>query len=161
MQRQRSSASSSRRDRTPDVLPQQYVLPSDDRGMFSHQFTRQLSTSPPPFSYNALPSVENGGISNYPHASSYCSLPGNGLDMQLYPQYLPPMQQNYQDVSSLTTPPLKQEYYNDDESNPFSMSYATMAGIEISAAQSYPYVSHHRPQYPRNYIQPQWPPNAG
>lgn len=167
VQRQRSSGSQVRRDRTPDILPQQYVLPSEDRGMFSHQFTRQLSTSPPPFSYGSLSAVENATYSNYPQNASYCSLPGNGMDMQLYPQYLPPIQQNYHHVPSITTPPIKQEYY-DDDMNPFSMSYATMAGIDVSAAQSYQvsspaYVSNmpRRPQLPRSYSQLPWPPNAG
>lgn len=158
VQRSKSSSSQSRRDRTPDVLPQQYVLPSEDRGMFSHQFTRQMSTSPPPFSYSSLSAVENANYSNYPHASSYCNLPSSGLDMQLYPQYLPSTQQNYQDISSLTTPPIKQEYYNDDEANPFSMSYATMAGIEISAAQSYPYTPPLSDSF--DYCQAESPPDS-
>ena len=163
-QRQRSSSNQIRHDRTPEVLNQQYHLQSDDRGMFSQQFTRQMSTSPPPFSYSSLPTTESNGYSSYPQTASYCSMPGNGMDMPLYQQYLPPMQQSYQHVvPSMTTPPIKQEYYNDDEMSPFSMSYASMAGVEVSAAQSYQdvaaYVSTkpHHPPYQRSWSYPQWP----
>lgn len=167
-QRQRSSSNQIRRDRTPEVFAQHYVLPSDDRSMFSQQFTRQMSTSPPPFSYSSLVTSESGGYSTYPQTASYCSMPGNGMDMQLYPQYLPPIQQGYQHVvPSMTTPPIKQEYYGDDDMNPFSMSYASMAGVDLSAAQSYhdmaAYVSTrpHLPSYQRSQSYPQWPTNTG
>ena len=165
-QRQRSSSNHIRGDRTPETVHQQYVLPSDDRGMFSQQFTRQMSTSPPPFSYGSLPSTEAAGYSTYPGTASYCTIP-SGMDMQFYPQYLPPIQHSYQHtVPSMTTPPIKQEYYHDDEMSPFSMSYATMAGVDVSAAQSYQdvpaYVSrHHPPPFNRSYSYPQWPTNSG
>jgi hypothetical protein len=90
------------------------------------------------------------------------------MDMSLYPQYLQSLPQHYQHVvPSMTTPPIKQEYYNDDEINPFSMSYASMAGVDVSTTHSsYPdsmaaYVSRQPPQYQRSYSYPQWPTNTG
>ena len=167
-QRQRANSNQVRRDRTPEVLTQQYVLPSDDRSMFSQQFTRQMSTSPPPFSYSSLTTTGGSNYSTYSQAASYCALPSSGMDMPLYPQYLPPIQQNYQHViPSMTTPTIKQEYYHDDEMSPFSMSYASMAGVDVSAAQSYQdlaaYVSTkpHRQPWPRSQTYPQWPMNTG
>lgn len=163
-QRQRSSSNQLRRDRTPEVFAQQYVLPSDDRSMFSQQYTRQLSTSPPPFSYATVPSNDATSYSTYPpQATGYYSMPGGRSDMALYPQYY----QSYQHVvPSMTTPPIKQEYYNEDDMSPFSLSYASMAGIDVSAAHSYPdmgaYVSS-RPQaappppFLRSHSYPQWP----
>ncbi|EMF16756.1 uncharacterized protein SEPMUDRAFT_145925 [Sphaerulina musiva SO2202] len=117
------------RHRTPDVLTQQYVLPSDDRGMFSQQFTRQLSTSPPPFTGHLALSqaAETIGYSTYP---AYC---GSGMDLPVYPQYMPPAQ-TYA-MQNLMHTPIKQEIYADDEVNPFSMSYASMAN-EITSYQS-------------------------
>ncbi|KXT08528.1 hypothetical protein AC579_5412 [Pseudocercospora musae] len=130
-QRQRPVSSRIRRDRTPDVLTQQYVLPSDDRSMFSQQYTRQLSTSPPPFSsYASMPSTESTAYASYP---SYC---GTGMDIPMYPQYLAPTQQTYA-MQSVVPPPIKQELYADDEVNPFSMSYASMAN-ETTHFQSIP-----------------------
>ena len=167
-QRQRSNSNQIRRDRTPEILNQHYVLPSDDRGMFSQQFTRQMSTSPPPFSYSSLPANEGSSYSTYSQTASYCGMPSSGMDVPLYPQYLPPVQQNYQHVvPSMTTPPIKQEYYHDDEMSPFSMSYASMAGVDVSAAQSYQdvaaYVSTkpHHPPYQRSFSYPRWPTNTG
>ena len=86
------------------------------------------------------------------------------MDMQYYPQYLPPIQQSYQHiVPSMTTPPIKQEYYHDDEMSPFSMSYATMAGVDVSANHSYPEIAAYvcKPPYNRSHSYPQWPTNSG
>ncbi|KAK5132920.1 hypothetical protein LTR08_008366 [Meristemomyces frigidus] len=130
-QRQRSNSNQRPRDRTPETLNQQYVLPTEDRSMFSQQFTRQLSTSPPPFSYGGLPTTDSMGYVSYPHASTYCT----GVDVPLYPQYLHPMQQSY--LPNTATPQVKQEFYGDDEMSPFSMSYASMAGMDVSVGQSY------------------------
>ena len=117
---------SSTRHRTPEFLNQQYVLPTEDRSMFSQQSTRELSTSPPPFSYNSLSTTDAIGYGSYPQANAY---------MPLYPQYLHPIQHSY--VANATAPQVKQEFYGDDEISPFSMSYASMAGMDVSAGQSY------------------------
>lgn len=93
-------------------------------------------------------------------------MPG-GMDMQFYPQYLPPMQQSYQHmVPSMGTPPIKQEYYQDDEMSPFSMSYATMAGVDVATAHSYQDIAAvstrpHHPPYNRSHSYPQWSTNSG
>jgi hypothetical protein len=166
--RHRSDSNQMRRDRTPEVLQQQYVLPTDDRGMFSQQYTRQMSTSPPPFSYSGLSTTDTTSYSTYPQTASYCTVPSNGMELPVYSQYLPPIHHYQHIVPSMTSPPIKQEYFNDDEINPFSMSYASMAGVDVSAANSYhdsvAYVSTmSRPQppsYQRSQSYPQWP-NTG
>lgn len=156
------------RERTPDVLPQQYILPSNDPGMFSQQSTRQLSTSPPPFSYGPFSSLD---VPSYTTASStvaYCSVDGSGMDMPLYPQYITGMSQSYQPiVPSMASPPIKEEYYNDDEMNPFSLSYASIAGVDVVTTQSYSdmsaYVSSRPHPLPLQRGRPQahWPPSTG
>ncbi|WPG99603.1 Hypothetical protein R9X50_00242100 [Acrodontium crateriforme] len=147
--RQRSNSNQITRSRTPEILSQQYGLPSDDRGMFSQQYTRQLSTSPPPFSYAAMPGTESMSFPPYQHNSNYCAVPVHGtnginagIDMSMYQQqqhqhhqqqYLPPIQQSY--MPSMSAPgAVKQEFYADDEMSPFSMSYASMAGVDVSSA---------------------------
>ena len=89
------------------------------------------------------------------------------MDMPLYSQYLPLGQPGY-GASSLATPPIKQEFYADDDMSPFSMSYASMAGVDVTAAQSYhdvtAYVSTkpHHPPFQRNHTYPSsWPANSG
>lgn len=55
---------------------------------------------------------------------------------------------------------MKQELFGDDDLNPFSMSYASMAGIDVSLAQSYQdvaaYVSTQpqRPEFQRSHTYP-------
>lgn len=128
--------------------------------MFSQQYTRQLSTSPPPFTHTTVPSNDTMGYAAYPQATGYYTMPAGRSDMQLYSQYY----QSYQHVVPNTaTPPIKQEYYNEDDMSPFSLSYASMAGIDIAATQSYQdmgaYVSSRPPAPPflRSQSYPQWP----
>ncbi|KAK2741079.1 hypothetical protein FQN55_008483 [Onygenales sp. PD_40] len=97
--------------------------------MFSHQSTRQLSASPPPaFSYPPYSYSENYSYSQYPQpdatyrapAVSYAAVP-------LSNYYTPPL-------SATQLPPFREHLYaEDDLITPFSMSYASMAGIDIPA----------------------------
>jgi hypothetical protein len=105
--------------------------------MFSEQFTRQLSTSPPPFSSCApIPSTESSTYANY---QPFCALPSAGW------QTYPATSQHTFATHNITSPPIKQEIFGDDDyNNPFSMSYASMAN-----EHSYPaYVSRQLPPYP-------------
>lgn len=123
--------------RTPDSSHAQYLgSNNDDRGMFTHQYTRQLSTSPPPFSYSTYPTEPY--YSTYPAPSAYPAIAYSAPEMPSYSPYLPPLSSAYTGALPSVVHPMKQEpYYGDDEMNPFSMSYASMAGIDISASQSY------------------------
>jgi hypothetical protein len=129
--RPRSTSSQLRRDHTPDIMAQTYVLPSsEDRGMFSQQYTRQLSTSPPPFSYASMSGNEaNANYATYSQPHAYCNMPPT-MDIPLYPSYIQPMHQAY--ANGIATPPIKQEFYAEDEVNPFSMSYASITGVDVS-----------------------------
>ncbi|RMX81747.1 hypothetical protein D0869_01662 [Hortaea werneckii] len=119
------------RDRTPEVLGQHYMLPTEDRSMFSQQYTRQMSTSPPPFSYASISSAESVAFGSY-SPPNYCGMQNTSLDMQLYAQYLPPAQQSY--LPGMPPTGIKSEYYGDDDMSPFGMSYASMAGVDVPAA---------------------------
>lgn len=55
----------------------------------------------------------------------------------MYTPYLPPLSSAYPNTLPSLVHPVKGEYYGEDEISPFSMSYATMAGIEIPAPHSY------------------------
>ncbi|KAM0702482.1 hypothetical protein Q7P35_009910 [Cladosporium inversicolor] len=129
--RPRSTSSQLRRDHTPDVMAQTYVLPSsEDRGMFSQQYTRQLSTSPPPFSYASVGGNDaSANYVTYSQSNAYCNMPPT-MDIPLYPSYIQPMHQAY--ANGIAIPPIKQEFYAEDEVNPFSMSYASINGVDVS-----------------------------
>jgi hypothetical protein len=105
-----------------------YSQVPDDKRMFSYQHTRQLSTSPPPFSYQAYPSIEQGQFA--PSMSSYMtySVPVSSSCM------VPPSTMTYQ--SSMPAV-IKPEVYEEDDMNPFSLSYASMAGVDVASQFSY------------------------
>lgn len=120
--------------------------------MFSQQYTRQMSTSPPPFSYASISSAESVAFGSY-SPPNYCGMQNTSLDMQLYAQYLPPAQQSY--LPGMPPTGIKSEYYGDDDMSPFGMSYASMAGVDVpaAAAAAPPYQAYvsTRPQYSRAY----------
>lgn len=148
------------RTTTSRVVRPQYVPPADDRSMFALQSTRQLSTSPSPFSSSLSTPLDGNPYLNYSQSTSYCTFVGNGVDMPLYPHYVPPTQQSYQTNATGMTPSLiKQETYENEEMYPFGFIYPSFAGAEMPLAQSLQdaatYVSniHHCSTYP-----PQYPP---
>lgn len=102
-----------------------YSQAPDDKRMFSYQHTRQLSTSPPPsFSYQAYPSIEHGQFP--PSVSNYMAYPVPVSSSCM----MPPSTMTYQ-----TSMPaiIKPEVYEEDDMNPFSLSYASMAGVDVTS----------------------------
>ncbi|RJE25523.1 hypothetical protein PHISCL_02135 [Aspergillus sclerotialis] len=101
----------------------------EDRGtMFSHQCTRQLSASPPPvFSY---PSYSH--LDSYGQTSIYNSVSGSYSNMSFPGEYGEPVP-SILPVAAPPNGPVKRAHnYTEEEiMSPFSMSYATMAGIDL------------------------------
>lgn len=129
--------------------------------MFSQQSTRQLSTSPPPFTYASVSAIDTNTATydSFHTVNAFCSPSATGLDAPLYPQYLPPIQHNTPfdcapSTLAAVTASIKAGLFAaaDDDMSPFGMSYASIAGVDVSAAHSFQdlaaYVS--RPQ-PRRY----------
>jgi len=114
--------------------------------MFSHQYTRQLSTSPPPVVYPAYPS-EEVTYATYPPLP-YATVPATTSDYAMFPGYttLPPPHSGMNYAQ-------KHELYGEEQINPFGISYASMAGIDISTVHSYPESNAHviQPHGPRSY----------
>lgn len=103
-------------------------MPEDRGTMFSHQCTRQLSASPPPvFSY---PSYSH--LDTYGQSSIYNSVSGSYNDVSFPGEYGDPVP-SILPVAAPATGPIKRVHnYTDEEiMSPFSMSYATMAGIDL------------------------------
>ncbi|OCK83269.1 hypothetical protein K432DRAFT_379659 [Lepidopterella palustris CBS 459.81] len=123
--------------RTPE-LQNQYLPHHEERAMFSHQYTRQLSTSPPPFSYSTYPPPDAAAYAPYAQHAAFHTLPTTTTaDLPIYSPYLPPLSSAYPTTLPSLVHPMKGDFYGEDEISPFSMSYATMAGIEIPATHSY------------------------
>jgi hypothetical protein len=112
----------------------------DDRGtMFSHQCTRQLSASPPPvYSYPSYSQLDPYGQSPYGQPHSYHSIPSAYSDISFHGEYgtsLP----SILPVTMTTTGPVKRPhvYADEDIVSPFSMSYASMAGIDLCSSSQH------------------------
>ncbi|KZF26422.1 hypothetical protein L228DRAFT_12189 [Xylona heveae TC161] len=104
----------------------------DDRNsMFSHQYTRQLSTSPPPFSYSYP--ADSAVFMPYPQHLAYHAMPLTASDLSTHTNYLAPLSSAAGILPSTETC-IKEEsnFYADEEMlSPFSTSYALMAGMDI------------------------------
>ncbi|PYH97564.1 hypothetical protein BO71DRAFT_372875 [Aspergillus ellipticus CBS 707.79] len=106
----------------------------DDRGsMFSHQCTRQLSASPPPvFSYPSYSHLDTYGHSTYGQPPAYHSIGSNYNDMPYHGEYGTQLPSILPLTIASSGPSKKHHSYTDDEIvSPFSMSYASMAGIDL------------------------------
>lgn len=136
------------RTMSPEVLTVDSFSSPEERGsLFGQQCTRQLSTSPPPiFSYGSYAFPEQS-YQSYPQHTAYHSLPAPYSGDYTYSnQYLPPL------TATLPTMPpstmsMKRDalFPEEDMMTPFSMSYASMAGIDISNSQAFSETNHHTP----------------
>ncbi|KAF2088999.1 hypothetical protein K490DRAFT_38886 [Saccharata proteae CBS 121410] len=123
--------------RTPELPHTQYMHAQDDRSLFSQQHFRQLSTSPPPFSYSTYPAPDAANYAPYSQHGQYGAIATTSTDMPVFAPYLPPLTSAYPGTLPSMVHPVKPEYYGEEEISPFSMSYASMAGIDIPVSHSY------------------------
>lgn len=115
--------------------PHNGFLPIPDDRMFSQQYTRQLSTSPPPpFSYSVQ--SESFSYPTYTTAIPYAAVSAPS-DMGLY-TYSAPFSAPYPAALSGAEYPIKQEMYTENDLSSFNISYATIPSIDISADPAYP-----------------------
>ncbi|KAI3142048.1 hypothetical protein CBS147325_5745 [Penicillium roqueforti] len=110
-----------------------YYSPEDRQTMFAQQCTRQLSASPPPvFSYPSMASYDTYRPS-YAQPPIYHAAPSTYSEIAYQAEYgeqLPSL------VSMLPSMQARKLAYDDDLISPFSMSYATMAGIDLCQQQA-------------------------
>ncbi|KAE8385017.1 hypothetical protein BDV23DRAFT_26175 [Aspergillus alliaceus] len=110
-----------------------YAAQEDRVTMFSQQCTRQLTASPPPvYSYTSYSQLEPYGQSAYGQPHPYHSIPNAYNDMSFQGEYGTSVP-SILPVTMTTTGPVKRPHaYADEEIiSPFSMSYASMAGIDL------------------------------
>lgn len=112
----------------------------NNTGMFTHQVTRQLSATPPPvFSYGNYTTAYPEQYLQNPYSSpnAYTPLPAPYSDMT-QGHYLPPLP-NTLPMMLPGSGSMKREcmYAEEDIIGPFSMSYASMPGIDIPTTQVY------------------------
>ena len=140
-------------NRSPNVRYSQASSTRDDQsGMFSRQYTRQLSASPPPAFTYSYPMPEPPPIhAPYPQHAPFHSLPAPYPDYPGQSFYLPPLPVTLPSMPSYDNITSKNDgvFAEDDMLSQFNMSYSSMAGIEAPTTQSYSdstaYVNH--PEY--------------
>lgn len=120
-------------------------MPFDDRNMFTQQYTRQLSTSPPPFVYSGYP-ADSMSYPPYSADISYAPL-STSTDMPIFPPELPPLASSIPttlaSMSALEFPAKHEPFFASDLA-PFNFSYGSMPTIDITA-QSYSDSNPHTP----------------
>ncbi|KAL4896299.1 hypothetical protein BDV59DRAFT_172572 [Aspergillus ambiguus] len=131
-----SKSTSDMNSRSGTERPSNYDCYStqDDRAqMFSYQYTRQLSASPPPvLSYPSYSHLDPYGQPAYGPPPAYHSVSGPYNDISLQGDYGSPVP-SVLPVAMPSTGPVKRHhpYGDEDILSPFNMSYASMAGIEL------------------------------
>jgi len=149
--RQREDEGKRRRVKTENSAPNQgrspnlHSVPSssprdDPSSMFSRQYTRQRSVSPPPSFTYSYPAPDPPIHAPYPQHAPFISLPAPYSDYQGQPLYLPPLPVTLPSMSSYDNVASKpgNPYTEDDFASHFSMNYsASMNGIEVPTSQSY------------------------
>lgn len=102
--------------------------------MFAQQCTRQLSASPPPvFSYPSMSSYDTYRQSVYSQSPIYHAAPSTYSEIAYQPEYGEPAPSL---VPMLPSMQARKLAYDEDLISPFSMSYATMAGIDLCQQQA-------------------------
>jgi hypothetical protein len=113
----------------------QYTPPmqNDDDLLFSHGFERDGSHSPPLFAYQSYPAPEDSLYTPYPQSQPYRT---QIHTTETYGDYLVPAPMTLPSMMQFNEA-IKREPMTDDSMNPFSMSYAAMAGLDIQGAHGY------------------------
>ncbi|KAF1364808.1 hypothetical protein EJ07DRAFT_161790 [Lizonia empirigonia] len=127
---------------SPASSDSSYTTPPEDR-MFSHQYTRQLSTSPPPFSvasYSSTYPAPDAVAYSMPYTtnSPYHTIPTTLTpEMPSYAYLPPPLSSAYPTTLPSLVPSMKSEYYAEEDLSPFGVGYAAIGGIEIPPQHAY------------------------
>lgn len=135
---------------SPSSSESSYTGPPADDRMFSHQYTRQLSTSPPPFSvasYSTYPAPEAAAYTMpYTTNSPYHSIPTTLTpEMPSYHYLPPPLSSPYPTTLPSLVPSMKSEYYAEEDLSPFNVGYAAIGGMDIPPPHAYADSSAHTP----------------
>jgi hypothetical protein len=134
-----TNGSNQRQKLSPRVIPHnQYTPPmqNDDDMLFSSTFDRDGSHTPPLFAYHhSYPAPEESIYPPYPPTQTYRPT----TTAEAYSEYLAPAPMTLPSMMHFTDS-IKREHMGtmgpgvsgpDDSLNPFSMSYAAMAGIDM------------------------------
>jgi hypothetical protein len=122
----------------------EFMSVQDDR-LFSQQFTRRVSTSPPPFPYATQ--QDNFAYPTYSSQDPFATLSSSCADMSVY-SYALPFSSPYSTTLQSIEYPIKPEHYPESDLNAFGIGYTQFPSIDITPGSSYadslPQVNHSR-----------------
>ncbi|KAF7905508.1 uncharacterized protein EAF01_006029 [Botrytis porri] len=141
-QQYRRSPEHVQRQVSPRLLPSQYTPPmnSDDEIIFSQNFDRDESRTPPLFTYHTYPAPEDISYPPYPHSQPYRAV-SDSERSEAYQHYMAPV--------PVTLPSMM--HFNDaikrepeDTMSPYNMTYQGLPAIDIHSHHGYdnPHVRH-------------------
>ncbi|CAI7595742.1 unnamed protein product [Penicillium pancosmium] len=138
--KQRGSKSGDVKTQHPSRAPVQerpasyeYYSAPDERTMFAQQCTRQLSASPPPvFSYPPIPTYDTYR-QPYSQLPLYHNVPATYNEMSFAADYGEPVSSVVPMIPGTVMGVGRKQVYEEEMISPFSMSYASMAGIDLCA----------------------------
>lgn len=138
--KQRGSKSGDVKTQHPSRAPVQerqasyeYYSAPDERTMFAQQCTRQLSASPPPvFSYPPIPTYDTYR-QPYSQLPLYHNVPATYNEMSFAADYGEPVSSVVPMIPGTAMGIGRKQVYEEEMISPFSMSYASMAGIDLCA----------------------------
>jgi len=141
VQNYKQASNQTRQKLSPRVMSHnQYTPPMDnDDGIFSG-FDRDGSNTPPLFAYHSYPAPEESIYPPYPQAYRPAV-----TTSESYAEYLTPAPMSLPSMMHFTDAIKREPMAGDDAMNPFSMSYAAMAGIDIQGSHSYDDSNPHTP----------------
>ena len=106
--------------------------------MFARQHTRQLSTSPPAFTYGYSGPEQHSMHPSYPQHAAYHNLPTPYSDHSSQPLYLPPLPVSLPSMSLYDGSSVKHESsYADEMLNQYNMGYSAVGNMDVPTSQSY------------------------
>jgi len=152
-----SDLDSTDRHNSPDLHhPYTPPLQNEDDSLFSHhRYNREVSRSPPPFTYHNYPAPDDILYPPFSQSQPYRSTTSRAepYKSEPYQEYLAPIPTTLPSLM-LYNHPVKQEGLNDDDTmSPFSMSYAVMAGGIDIHHNSYHHDSPHTPPLSHSFDQ--------
>ncbi|OQE21385.1 hypothetical protein PENSTE_c012G01341 [Penicillium steckii] len=116
----------------PERPSYEYYGTPDERSMFAQQCTRQLSASPPPvFSYPPIPTYDTYR-QPYNQLPIYHNVPSTYSELSYHTDYNEPVN-SVVPMMPGTAMGVSRKPYEEEMISPFSMSYASMAGIDLCA----------------------------
>lgn len=117
-----------------------YPATKEDRSsLYNRQYSREISTSPPPYSNYSYPLPEPVIHTPYPQHAPIHTLPPRISDFQGQSLYLPPLPVTLPSMSSYDLTSAKNECLFDDEDmlSQSYMSYSPLTNLDIPTTHSY------------------------